>query len=356
MSKARAGVRACSRTTMASSDRTRASDRAVYMVAFDHRRSLRRALSAIGADTAPAHLSDLKLIIWRGLKTALPHVAADAEVAVLIDRGNERIGRQANSAGVRVALALEESGGDTLRPDAAAVLLDQELRALSEPIGKALLRWHPDDPEARKRQQLAALRQISDVVSGCDADFLLELLIHPRPPDGTDGRSSRLHTDSVLAGLQRAAAEEILSAGISPAWWKMEGHSNAQEAARLDALVASARQDAAILILGGGSGIGGLRQAFSCRDGNERYRGFAVGRSIWQEPILALCNHETTETEAEAKIGGNFLAVVDAFESGDPNPVGEFLRKGVVPSRGSSPGLRPQQSAEERTGGRATCA
>ena len=66
-----------------------------------------------------------------------------------------------------------------------------------------------------------------------------------------DECSSRLHTDGVLAGLQRAAAEEILNSGISPALWKLEGHSNAQEAARLDALVASARQDAGNPHLGG---------------------------------------------------------------------------------------------------------
>ena len=330
--------------------------RPVYMVAFDHRRSLRRALSAIGANTGPAHLSELKQIVWQGLKTALPHVAEDAEVAVLIDRGNERIGREADSAGVRVALALEESGGDRLRPDAAAAVLGQELLALRGGFGKVLMRWHPDDPDARKRQQLVALRQISDVISGCDADLLLELLIHPGPPDGMDESSSRLHTDGVLAGLQRAAAEEILNSGISPAFWKLEGHSNAQEAARLDALVGSARQDAGILILGGGFDIDRLRQAFSCRNGNERYRGFAVGRSIWQQPILALCNHETTQTEAEAKIGDNFIAVVDAFESVDRARVGQVLRKGVVPSRGSSPGLRSQPVVEERTGGRATCA
>ena len=57
--------------------------------------------------------------------------------------------------------------------------------------------------------------------------------------------------------------------------------------------------------------------------GNEHYRGFAVGRSIWREPILVLCNRETTQTEAEATIGDNFLAVVDAFESADRARAGQ---------------------------------
>ena len=305
------------RTSMSSNDLTRASARRVYMVAFDHRGSLRRALSAIGADLGPAHIGELKLIVWRGLSAALPRVAEGADVAVLIDRGNERIGREADSAGVRVALALEASGRETLRPDAAAAVLRRELLALRGGFGKVLMRWHPSDPDTRKRRQLVVLSEINDVISDCGAELLLELLIHPRPHDGLDASSSRRYTDGVLAGLQRAAAEEILSSGVSPALWKLEGHSNAQEAARLDALVTSARHDAGILILGGGFDIARLRQVFACRDGNERYRGFAVGRSIWQQPILALCNREATQTETEARIGDNFLAVVDAFESLD---------------------------------------
>ena len=239
----------------------------------------------------------------------------------LIDRGNERVEREAGSAGVWVALALEESGGDTLRPDASAAVLRRDLLALRGGFGKVLMRWHPGDPDTRKRRQLVALREINDVVSDSGAELLLELLIHPRP-HGLDPSSSLLYRDGVLAGLQRAAAEEILNSGVSPALWKIEGHSNAQEASRLDALVASAREDAGILILGGGSDIDELRQVFSCRDGNERYRGFAVGRSNWQEPILALCSREVAQTEAEARIGDNFLAVVAAFVSADRARVG----------------------------------
>ena len=295
----------------------------MYMTAFDHRGSLRSSLSAIGADVGPAHISKLKLIVWQGLKAALPRVGEGADVAVLIDRGNQQIRQEAGSAGVRVALALEASGGDTLRPDAPAAVLRRELGALRGGFGKVLMRWHPGDPDARKRRQLFALRELDDIILDSGAELLLELLIHPRPHDGLEACSSRLHMDGVLVGLQRAAAEEILSSGISPALWKIEGHSNAREAAHLDALVASARPDAGILILGGGSDIDRLRQVFSCRDGNERYRGFAVGRSIWLQPILALCNRETTNVEAEARISDNFLAVVDAFESIDRARAGQ---------------------------------
>jgi len=296
-------------------EQTRAGSHPLYMAAFDHRGSLRRALRRIGADLGPARRSELKLTIWRGLKTALPRVVERASVAILIDRGNEPVARDAEAAGVPVALALEESGSDTLRGDTAPFLLRGELRSLRRGFGKALMRWHPHDPAGRKRQQLAVLRELSDITSDSGAELLLELLIHPRPPQGTGASSAHQWEDSVLPGLQQAAVAEVLDSGISPALWKLEGHSNARAAARMDTLVGSARPDASILILGGGTDIGGLQQAFSCRAGNERFRGFAVGRSIWQEPILALCSREITQTEAQDKIGDNFLAVVDAFES-----------------------------------------
>ena len=300
---------------MSTNEQTCADRQALYMVAFDHRGSLWRVLGRIEADFGLARRSELKLIIWRGLKTALPHVVERASVAILIDRGNEPIARGAEAAGVPVALALEESGSDTLREDAALFLLRRELRSLRRGFGKALMRWHPDDPAGRKRRQLAVLRELSDITSDSGAEFLLELLIHPRPPEGTGASSAHQWEDSVLPGLQHAAVAEVLASGISPALWKLEGHSNARAAARMDTLVGSARPDASILILGGGTDIGGLQQAFSCRAGNQRYRGFAVGRSIWQAPIVALCNREITQTEAQDRIGDNFLAVVDAFES-----------------------------------------
>ena len=293
------------------------------MVALDHRGSFLRVLNRIGADCGPARRRELKLTVWQGLSSALPRVPEHASAAILIDRGHERIAREAEAAGVRVALALERSGGCTLHPDEAPSLLRRELGALRQAFGKVLVRWHPDDSASRKRRQLGALRELDKVVSDAGTDLLLELLIHPRPNEGIGASSARLWEDSVLPGLQREAAEEILISGISPVAWKMEGHSNAREAARLDALVGSARADASVLILGGGSDIAGLRRAFSCRAGNERFRGFAVGRSIWQEPILALCKREITQTRAEGTIGDNFLAVVDAFESATRARVGQ---------------------------------
>ena len=180
-----------------------------------------------------------------------------------------------------------------------------------------LVRWHRDDPASRKQHQLGALHEFCEIISDADAELLLELLIHPRPPKTAGTKMAPAWEDTVLPDLQQTAVAEIQDSGIFPVLWKIEGHSNAKEAARLDALVGSARPDASVLILGGGSDVTGLREAFSCRAGNERFRGFAVGRSIWQAPISALCLGEVTQAAAQRAISDNFLAVIEAFESAD---------------------------------------
>ena len=292
------------------------------MVALDHRSSFQRLLDRIGAESGEQRRRDLKRSIWHGVRSVLPGLPEQASPAILIDRGNRRVAAEAKAAGVLVALALEKSGCRTLHLDAATPVLSRELRSEQPGLGKALVRWNPDGSASNKRSQLAALRELDEVVANAGAELLLELLIRPRPPEAKAGPPARAWENTEMPELQRRSAEEILGSGISPALWKLEGHSNPEAAGRLCELVESARPDAAILILGGGADIAGLGRVFSCRAGNERVSGFAVGRSIWEEPIRALCAGGVCETEAQRAIGHNLLAVVEAFGSLERVPEG----------------------------------
>ena len=138
---------------------------------------------------------------------------------------------------------------------------------------------------------------------------------HPTRSTTPLGRPRPDCEQAVLPELQYAAVGEILASGVAPALWKIQGPPNTDAAAALAELVGSARPDASVLVLGGGSEIPGLRRLFSCRAGSERFNGFAVGRSIWWNPISALCRGDVTESEACRAVGERYLAVIDAFES-----------------------------------------
>ena len=295
------------------------------MVAFDHRSSFERSLPGAGADCGPARRAELKQTIWHGVAEVLDRVPEHARAAILIDRGHRRIAAEAAAAGVAVAVALEASGCHALNAEAPPPVLREDLRSLRPNYGKVLVRWHPDEPASSMRSQLHTLRELDELVRAAGARLLVELLIAREPHGGLGGardqndrrriQEQRNRQQAELPRLQLAAVKELLDAGIAPALWKLEGHPDAEAAGALAELVGSARPDASVLILGAGLDIAELPRLFSCRAGSERYNGFAVGRSIWQRPISALCQGDITQAQARQAVGDNFLAVIDAFES-----------------------------------------
>ena len=326
---------------------TRAESKPCYFAALDHRNSFARSLSGVGADhirarraeprprphvglgaemdCGPARRADLKQTIWKGIAGILARVPEHAQTAILIDRGCGQIAVEAEAAGVAVAVALEASGRGALHAEAPLPVLREDLHSFRPSFGKVLVRWHPDALAPDTRGQLRTLRELDELVRAAGADLLVELLITREPHSGAGGTQSRHgrprtqqqrdRQQAELPLLQRSAVEEILAAGVTPALWKIEGHPDAEAAGALAELLGSARPDASILVLGGGSEISGLRRLFLCRAGSERFSGFAVGRSIWQRPLSALWRGDITQAEARRAIGERFLAVIDAFES-----------------------------------------
>ena len=305
---------------MSMNKQTRATFCPFFLVVFDHRDSFNRMLNGCGVNSSSTRANELKQVIWGGVRAALPRVQSHAQPAILINRAHLHIAAKAQGAGVRVALALEQSGTDSLCAEAPLTDLERDLKTLRRGHGKVLIRWDTDDLVSHRRRQLATLSALRDVVDGAGAELLVELLVKStsRPVPGS--ASSRAWEESMLPRLQYDAVAEILDAGVAPATWKIEGHSNNGAPSRMAALVGSARPDASLLVLGGDRSIAELSQVFSCRAGSKRFSGFAVGRSIWRDPVVALCRNEITASLARRIVRDNFLAAVDVFDSVSGGP------------------------------------
>ena len=280
-----------------------------YVVAFDHRGSLERSLAQLDAPGDAGSMARLKLLIWEGIERVLPRFNDRGDTGILIDRGHSHIVARARAARVAVAVAIEASGQAMLRPDAEPSVLHDELRGSGARFGKVLIRWSADAPAETRRQQIDVLRTLDEVVAGAGASLLLELLVPPTPGDRDAGAGADPR-------VQLEAVRAILESGLAPEVWKVEGQADAEAAATLAGMVGAARNDASLLLLGGGESISELGRMFSCRAASERFRGFAVGRSIWWGPVAALVRGDATADETRRAVGDNYLAVVDAFESG----------------------------------------
>lgn len=291
--------------------------RAMFMLAFDHRSST--AADLFGqrkvSEAQWQALGDAKTVIAEAAVSARDRLADVGEVSVLVDpQCGQAAAGVAQSAGVATALALEVSGARQLR------LLDEHtLEACIDAVGppkwgKVLLRWNCGDPEELKEANLAALEQAQRFCRSIGADFLLELIVPPRPADlsvlgGDTGRYRR----EVLPTLLPAAVGEITRRFGAPDLWKLEGLASPVAAAAVFEAACSRGAAPPVLTLGAAADRAEIAEWFAAGAGVRGYAGFAIGRSIWKAPTADCLAGRLDRDAARRAILAQFVSFVDDY-------------------------------------------
>jgi 5-dehydro-2-deoxygluconokinase len=199
------------------------------------------------------------------------------------------IGRPVEEPGSR---PLDFEGGGSL----AANLLEW-------PVGqtiKALCFYRPDDPaELRERQERELLR-VHDAARRLGRELLIEIIC---------GKHGALETGTVAAVLQR-----LYGLGIKPDWWKLEPQADAA-AWRATAAVIAANDPLCrgIVLLGLEAAEAELEAAFAVAAREPLVKGFAVGRTIFNDAARRWLEGEMTDEAAVADMAGRFQRLVEAW-------------------------------------------
>ncbi|MCQ3812801.1 MAG: ROK family protein [Acidimicrobiia bacterium] len=290
---------------------------AIAMLAFDHRASAAKQLfgKARLSPLESSRLAEAKVLIAKGAVAAVAHIGAESEVSILVD---PEYGLGAldtvHQAGIPAALALERSGLRELS------LLDGELlttaldRVASIRWGKVLVRYNPRDSENRKSANLRALESARNLCDAKGMEFLLELIV---PATSTDlevtGGSKDAYERELLRYRLPEAVYELTRHLGAPHLWKIQGVESpptclaVAEAATVDG--ATPR----IVVLGAAADRSQINRWFSSSAGAPGYCGFAIGRSIWQEPIRNLLSGNTSAEQTTKLIASTLLQNVDDF-------------------------------------------
>ena len=282
----------------------------LYLLAFDHRRSLRMALAGAGLDPS--------------LRLAVKHIVADAfarcwsggtsSMGVLVDAEiGSPVARRALENDWTRALALERSGRRVLElPDPA------EIRATLERYrphyGKVLVRYHPDDAPEVRRAQLDGLATAAALCASREVSLMVELLVPPSEADLAACAGSRERFDSERRPtLTVCALQDIGAAGVRPTVWKLEGFGSEARCREIAAAATEAAPGSRVLTLGRGADLETVRRWVRVGAGVAAYAGFAVGRTLWLEPIIHHLAGGGDRETAVREISTRFRALVDAF-------------------------------------------
>jgi myo-inositol catabolism protein IolC len=294
-------------------------DQKLYILAFDHRGSFQKKFFGIDGEPDPeqtAIIADAKHLIFEGLLQAVG-AGADASVTgVLVDEQfGSTVPAEARERGLKLAMPAERSGQKTFDfqygDDFGA-----HIERFDPDFTKVLVRYNPDGDADENREQLVKLKRLSAWLKKHDGRFLFELLVPAEDAQlqSVGGDSDRYDAE-LRPELMRRAIAEIQDAGIEVDVWKIEG---VDERADCEMLVAQARsggrEGVVCVVLGRGADDAKVDHWLSQAAPVEGFVGFAIGRSIWWDPLKAYVDGKIERAAGARKIAENYMRFVDVYE------------------------------------------
>jgi 5-dehydro-2-deoxygluconokinase len=297
-------------------------DEKLYILAFDHRGSFQRKFFGIEGEPdaeQTAIIADAKHLIFEGILQAVGSGADAATAGVLVDEQfGSSVPEEAREKGLKLAMPAERSGQDYFDfqygEDFAA-----HIERFDPDFTKVLVRYNPDGDQAANRDQLGKLERLSDWLKDHERRFLFELLVPAEPAqlESVGGDSERYDAE-LRPELMRRAIAEIQDAGIEVDVWKIEG---VEQRSDCEALVeqarAGGRDGVACVVLGRGANEAKVNHWLEQAAPVDGFVGFAIGRSIWWDPLKAYVDGKIERLAGAREIAENYLRFVKVYEAAE---------------------------------------
>jgi myo-inositol catabolism protein IolC len=291
----------------------------VFALAFDHRNSFRTSFMRLSAPPTPEQTERMvaaKRVVVDALLRAVPLVT-EGRPTLLIDAeyGGAHVAA-ARDGGVAIAMPVEVSGQRELRfeydGDFGAVI-----DRYAPDYAKVLIRYNPDGDQPMNARQRAHLRELATWLEGRPQQLMLELLVPPEPAQlAALGDDEARYDRELRADLTARAISEIAGDGLRPALWKLEGPESAADARKISAAVHGVDPTAGCLVLGRGADSVAVQRWLTTAAATPGFTGFAVGRTVWWEPLRSFVAGGAREAAVQA-IAHSYLGLVAAYRAAE---------------------------------------
>ena len=295
-------------------------DQPLYILPFDHRGSFQTQMfgwkGALTADQT-AQIAAAKQVIYDGFKLAIAEGAPKEKAGILVDEQfGAAILRDAAAQGYSISSGCEKSGQEEFDFEYGEDF-PRHIEAFNPTFCKVLVRYNPEGNRDLNARQSARLRRLSDYLHGhSHSMYMFELLVPP-----TAAQLDRVQEDKkaydldIRPQLMVEAIQELQDAGVEPDVWKIEGLDSRKNCEKV---VAAARRDGrkrvGCIVLGRGEDDAKVRQWLTTAAAVPGFIGFAVGRTSFWEPLVALKQATIDRAQAVADIARRYREFVDIFE------------------------------------------
>lgn len=291
----------------------------IFFLPFDHRSSFEKKLFGITEEpTLQEHerIADAKMLIYEGFKAAVEGGSVPKENAAILcdEEFCDAVMRDAKDMGYMFALATEKSGEEEFEFEYGDDF-GKHLDKYCPTFAKALIRYNPASDERLNKRQRAKLKLLSGFCEDTGYKFIIEPLIPATAEQlKSAGGGKKEYDKRIRPKLALEMIRQMQEDGIEPDIWKLEGFGSRQDYEEISQTARrDGRDNVGIVILGRGEDEEQVREWLAAGVGVAGVIGFAVGRTVFWQPLLSYEKREISRAEAAALIAENYTELYNFF-------------------------------------------
>lgn len=287
---------------------------------FDHRGSFQEKLFGIkGREPNAAEtleIASYKKIIYEGFRRAIDAGVPKDKAGILCDEqfGSEVL-KDARLNGFMTACPAEKSGQEEFDFEYGDEF-GAHINKFNPTFVKVLVRYNPEGDAVANKRQAERLKKLSDYCHAHNNKFMFELLVPATQAQLAKfgGETSR-YDKEMRPALMVSAMKALQEFGIEPDVWKLEGVETESDCKKVadQARIGAHRKDVGVIVLGRGENAEKVKHWLSTAAKIPGLIGFAVGRTIFWEPLKAAKAGEITRDQAADQVAKNYKAFCDLW-------------------------------------------
>jgi 5-dehydro-2-deoxygluconokinase len=294
-------------------------DKPLYVLPFDHRATFSKNMFGWKEPLSPeqtAEVAAAKQVIGDAFMAAVKGGVPKERAGILVDEQfGAAILRDARQKGFITACPAEKSGQVEFDFEYGADF-GRHIDQFDPTFCKVLVRYNPEGDKEMNRRQAARLKQLSDYLHRSNRLYMFELLVPAEPAQLQRlGNDKKAYDLQLRPALMAQAIHELQDAGVEADVWKIEGIERPEDCQKLVAAVRRGGRDkVGCIVLGRGEDDNKVRQWLTTAAGVPGFIGFAVGRTVFWDPLVDYRAKKIPRDAAVSKIAANYRQWVDLFQ------------------------------------------
>ena len=296
------------------------SKKDLLILAFDHRASFIEKLFGIKGRPPTADekkkIEEAKEIIFDGFKAAVSKKVPKDIAGLLVDEEfGAKILREAKKDGYNFAMPAEKSGQDEFDFEYGDKF-SKHIEDFDPTYLKVLVRYNPESDAVSNKRQLQRLKVLSDYLLKIKKPFLFELIVPATAAQlAKVGGAKEKYDLELRPKLMCESIKQIQDGGVETAIWKLEGVEDPNNAKAIVKQAQAGGRKAGVITLGRGESKDKVKEWLAVGAKIPGIIGFAVGRTIFWDPLVEYKAGKIDRKGAVEKIAQCYIEFVELWQN-----------------------------------------